>query len=50
MKRKHGRHLTHAEAVKYGKMGGSPILLAWAKKHPVHGYKVSKGRNGRDRD
>ncbi len=39
--------LSHKDAVRFGKMGGSPILLSWVRKHPVMGYKVTRGKNGK---
>jgi hypothetical protein len=40
MKKQH--RLSHKDAVRYGKMGGSPVLLALKLHHPVKGYKVTK--------
>lgn len=44
MAKKKVHRLSHADAVRFGKMGGSPILLAWKAHRPVKGYKVQRGK------
>lgn len=39
----HGRHLSHEEAVRFGKKGGNPLLL-WARKHPEAAKRIVRGR------
>lgn len=37
---------SHETYVRWGKMGGSPILASWVVKRPVQGYKVTKNKKG----
>lgn len=41
MAKKKAHRLSHADAVKYGKLGGSPILKAFAEHRVIKGYKVT---------
>ncbi|MCK9369879.1 hypothetical protein M0R04_08245 [Candidatus Dojkabacteria bacterium] len=46
-KTKGKKKFSHEQYQKWGREGGSPILLSWAAHHPVKGYKVTKGTNGK---
>ncbi len=41
------RKFSREQYRRWGATGGSPILLAWRDKHPVKGYKVTHGKNGK---